>query len=192
LECIYARARIVYVIGIYDRLRLCQTSRTSGDKDERCSRINNTRSGLKDESRRTVTYGLVDPPEIASRKSVSEGTFIRPHVSTQILQTQLATGTYVNVISPVNFEWSVPPKVSSPFLYESAFVGSKETATILAEMVPWLKRLSVTVGILSPLDGESEPTVRFVGPMLRSMSSTNLHQRRHGLTQGYRPRLEYH
>jgi hypothetical protein len=76
----------------------------------------------------------------------------------------------VNVILPVNFEESVPPKVSLPFLTELASVpvGSKETETRLAEMVPWLKRLSVTVGILSPIDGDSEPIVRFVGPILRN------------------------
>jgi hypothetical protein len=118
---------------------------------------------------------------------------MQPRVSTQILQTQLATGTHVNVISPVNFEGSVPPNVSSPFLTELALVGSKDTETKLAEMVPWLKRLSVTVGILSPIDGDSEPTVRFVGPILwKTVSNQNPYGRKSTLTLEYRPRLSCH
>ena len=77
-----------------------------------------------------------------------------------------AVATYVNVMFPVNFEGSTPPKVSSPLMTELVFVGSKDTDTILDEVVPWLKRLSVTVGILLPVDGDSEPIVRFVGPKL--------------------------
>jgi hypothetical protein len=42
----------------------------------------------------------------------------------------------MNVIFPVNFEESLPPKVSSPFLAELEFVGSKDTETRLEEMLP--------------------------------------------------------
>jgi len=78
-----------------------------------------------------------------------------------------AAATYVKVMFPVNFEESMPPKVSSPLMTELVFVGSKDTETILDDVAPWLKRLSVTVGILLPVDGDSEPIVRFVGPKLQ-------------------------
>ena len=78
-----------------------------------------------------------------------------------------AAATYVNVMFPVNFEESMPPKVSSPLMTELVFVGSKDTETILDDIAPWLKRLSVTVGILLPVDGDSEPIVRLVGPKLQ-------------------------
>lgn len=78
-----------------------------------------------------------------------------------------AAATYVNVMFPVNFEESMPPKVSSPLMAELVFVGSKDIETILDDVVPWLKRLSVIVGILLPVDGDSEPIVRFVGPNLQ-------------------------
>ena len=162
-------------------MRIRQTSHTGSDEDEGCSRVDNARSGRKDGGRSAVTYGLVDAPEIARRKCLGEGAFmgfIHPNVSAQILQTHLATGTYVNATSPVNFEESVPPKVSSPFLTELVFVGSKDTETRLAEMAPWLKRLSVTVGILSLIDGDSEPVVRFVGPILRKTLSKQMHMDR--------------
>lgn len=44
--------------------------------------------------------------------------------------------TYVNVMFPVNFEGSMPPKVSSPLITELVFVGSKDTETILDEVIP--------------------------------------------------------
>jgi hypothetical protein len=74
----------------------------------------------------------------------------------------------MNVISPVNLLRSVPPNVSSPFLTgEVVVVGSKDTETILDAMVPWLKRLSVTVGIVLFSAGDSVPIVRLAGPMLK-------------------------
>ena len=59
---------------------------------------------------------------------------------------------------------SVPPKVSSPLVTVSWVDGSKETATTSVEIVPWLKRLSVTVGTVAP--PETVPCVRSTGPML--------------------------
>jgi len=97
----------------------------------------------------------------------------------------------MNVIFPVNFEESLPPKVSSPFLAELEFVGSKDTETRLEEMLPWPKRLSVTVGILFCIDGDSEPIVRFVGPKLQRMVTfvnADPCERKSTLTLGCRPR----
>ena len=42
----------------------------------------------------------------------------------------------VNEIVPVNLVESVPPKVSSPFVTEAEFVGSKETPISLDVIVP--------------------------------------------------------
>ena len=58
---------------------------------------------------------------------------------------------YTKVISPVNLLESTPPKVSSPFVTLSDVVGSKDIPSILFEMRPALKALSVTVGIVPPL-----------------------------------------
>ena len=77
-----------------------------------------------------------------------------------------AVGTHMKVIFPVNLVESVSPNISSPFLSKVPFVGSKDTETRLDGIAPWLKRLSVTVGIRSPLEGDREPIVRFVGPIL--------------------------
>ncbi len=51
----------------------------------------------------------------------------------------------MKVMEPVNLLESVAPKVSSPLVTDSELVGSKETASKLLGMVPWLKRLSVTI-----------------------------------------------
>ena len=56
----------------------------------------------------------------------------------------LQSDTYVKVIEPVNLVESVPPKVTSPFVAESALLGSKDTATRFCGMDPCEKRLSVT------------------------------------------------
>lgn len=45
------------------------------------------------------------------------------------------------------------PHVSSPLLEVRDVVGSKETATRSEVMVPWLNRLSVTVGIVLVVAG---------------------------------------
>lgn len=39
-------------------------------------------------------------------------------------------------MEPVNFELSVPPKVNSPLLLISSVVGSNDTATSFALMMP--------------------------------------------------------
>lgn len=44
--------------------------------------------------------------------------------------------TYANVIEPVNLDESVPPNVNSPFTEERLVVGSKDTDTSRAEIVP--------------------------------------------------------
>jgi hypothetical protein len=72
---------------------------------------------------------------------------------------------YVKLIAPVNLVESVPPHVSSPFVTLSEVVGSNETATRFAEIVPALKRLPVTVGtVVVP---ETVSSVRSTGPMLQ-------------------------
>ena len=69
---------------------------------------------------------------------------------------------------PVYLLWSVPPNVNSPSLTDDvAVIGSKDTETILDGMVPWLKRLSVIVGIVLSLSGDSDPRVRSTGPILQ-------------------------
>jgi len=75
--------------------------------------------------------------------------------------------TYTQVIAPVNLVESVPPNVNSPFLTDVVVVGSKDTATSSDVMVPWLKSLSVTVGMEELLCGDKVPTVKSTGPILR-------------------------
>jgi hypothetical protein len=70
-------------------------------------------------------------------------------------------------MSPVYLLWSVPPNINSPFLTDDVVVGSKDTETILDAMVPWLKRLSVIVGIVLFTAGDSVPMVRSTGPILQ-------------------------
>jgi hypothetical protein len=72
----------------------------------------------------------------------------------------------MNVIFPVNLVWSVSPNVSSPFLIDDVVVGSKDTETRSDAIAPWLKRLSVTVGMLLFSAGERVPIVRSEGPIL--------------------------
>ena len=74
------------------------------------------------------------------------------------------------VIEPVNLEESVPPNVSSPFCSEAVVVGSKDTETMLAGIVPWLKRLSVTVGMREFEFGDKVPSVKSTGPILGNKS----------------------
>lgn len=78
------------------------------------------------------------------------------------------------VISPVNLVESMLPNVSSPFSTKVVFVGSKDTETRSDGMVPWLKKLSVTVGILLSLDGDRVPIDRFVGPRLQRTVFTHV------------------
>lgn len=54
--------------------------------------------------------------------------------------------THVKVTDPVNFVLSVPPKAIEPLLSSSLVAGSKEIPIRSEVIVPWLKRLSVTVG----------------------------------------------
>ena len=70
--------------------------------------------------------------------------------------------------SPVYLVGSTPPNVSSPFLTGTAVVGSKDTETRLLAIAPFLKRLSVTVGISFPLSGVRAPIVRSTGPRLQT------------------------
>lgn len=70
------------------------------------------------------------------------------------------------VIEPVNLLLSVPPKVNSPLLEVAVVVGSKEIPISLAVMIPWLNKLSVTVGILELVAGLKVSSVRSTGPIL--------------------------
>jgi hypothetical protein len=78
------------------------------------------------------------------------------------------------VIDPVNLVESVPPNVNSPFLLESEVVGSNDTETMSDGMVPWLKRLSVTVGTELSESGSNVPTVRSTGPILGNKVSAQI------------------
>ena len=73
------------------------------------------------------------------------------------------------VIDPVNLVESVPPNVNSPFWFGSVVVGSKDTETMSDGIVPWLKRLSVTVGMGVFVSGDKVPTVKSTGPILKNI-----------------------
>ena len=93
----------------------------------------------------------------------------------------------MNVIAPVNFVESVPPNVNSPFLTDVVVVGSNDMPIRSDVIVPWLKRLSVTVGTGVLVCGDKVPTVKSTGPILvnkrvrRGMKATSF-----GLTRGSR------
>jgi hypothetical protein len=70
------------------------------------------------------------------------------------------------VTDPVNLVESAAPNVSSPFLTDSVVVGSKNTPTRSDGIIPWLKRLSVTVGIGVNMSGDKVPIVKSTGPIL--------------------------
>ena len=65
---------------------------------------------------------------------------------------------------------SVPPKVNSPFLTDVVVVGSKDMPIRLDGIVPWVKRLSVTVGMGVLVCGDKVPTVKSTGPILMNKS----------------------
>jgi hypothetical protein len=72
------------------------------------------------------------------------------------------------VMFPVYLLWSVPPNVNSPFLTgDVVVVGSKDTEKTLDAMDPWLKRLSIIVGIVLSTAGDSFPRVKSTGPILQ-------------------------
>ena len=81
---------------------------------------------------------------------------------------------YIHVIDPVNLMGSVPPNVSSPFFSLPVVVGSKGTATSSTGIVPWLNRLSVTVGIGVFVSGDNVPTVKSTGPILGMKSQCGI------------------
>lgn len=60
--------------------------------------------------------------------------------------------THVKPMEPVNLVESVPPKAIAPLTSSEVVVGSKEMPMRWLVMVPWLKRLSVTVGIRVEVD----------------------------------------
>jgi hypothetical protein len=60
--------------------------------------------------------------------------------------------TDVKEMEPVNFVLSVPPNAIEPLTSSSVVVGSKEIPIKLEVIVPWLKRLSVTVGMSVEVD----------------------------------------
>ena len=66
----------------------------------------------------------------------------------------------------MNLVESVPPNVNSPFFSLPVVVGSKDTATSSDGIVPWLNRLSVTVGMAVFVSGDKVPTVKSTGPIL--------------------------
>ena len=75
---------------------------------------------------------------------------------------------YTKVILPVNLDESVPPKVNSPLSFGVVVVGSKDMPISLDVMVPWLNRLSVTVGMEAVVSGDKVPTVKSTGPILKN------------------------
>ena len=77
---------------------------------------------------------------------------------------------YTYVIDPVYLVGSAPPNVNSPFSSDVAVVGSKDTPTRSDEIVPCLKRLSVTVGTVEDVSGDKVPIVKSTGPILGNQS----------------------
>ncbi len=63
----------------------------------------------------------------------------------------------------------MPPKVSSPFVSSSVDVGAKEKPTMRSGMDPWLKALSVTVGM------QDEPRMRVPSDAFRSVALPSGH-----------------
>lgn len=57
---------------------------------------------------------------------------------------------YTKVMSPMNFDGSMPPKMSSPFVADREEEGSKEMPTSFVASSPAAKALSVTVGTVPP------------------------------------------
>jgi hypothetical protein len=74
----------------------------------------------------------------------------------------VSVGVYV--IEPEYLDESVPPSVSSPFVSSLSLPlsGAKYTPSTSVEIVPWLYRLSMNVGISSSPD--TVPSVRSTGP----------------------------
>ena len=67
----------------------------------------------------------------------------------------------------INQSYSVPPHVISPLFDTAEVVGLKEIPMRLEEITPWLKRLSVIVGIVDLVSGDKVPTVKETGPILK-------------------------
>ena len=74
------------------------------------------------------------------------------------------------VIGPMNLVGSAPPNVNSPFVSDIVVVGSKDTPTRSDEIVPCLRRLSVTVGTVEDVSGDKVPVVKSSGPILGNQS----------------------
>ncbi len=68
----------------------------------------------------------------------------------------------------------MPPNVNSPFLTDVVVVGSKDTETRSDVIVPWLKRLSVTVGTSEFESGDKVPIVKSTGPILGNEVSARI------------------
>ena len=86
-------------------------------------------------------------------------------------QNWLAGGVFVvgtNEMEPMNLLPSVAPKSISPFWSFNEVIGASDTPRRLASMVPWEKKLSVTVGMISP--PLVVPFVRSAGPTPRMPS----------------------
>ena len=143
-------------------------SLTGSEQDKGRSGVDNTGRGREDGGR-TVLDGLVDTPVAVSRGSRRRWT-VQFGVRMEILEL-VTTRAYMYVIDPVNLVESMPPNVNSPFLFDDEVVGSNDTETRSDEIVPWLNRLSVTVGIGLFESGDSVPTVKSTGPILGEPSA---------------------
>ena len=78
----------------------------------------------------------------------------------------MTADTYNHVMGGMNRVGSTPPKVNSPFLTDVVVVGSKDTPRRSAGVVPYKKRLSVTVGRAVVVSGDKVPIVKSSGPSL--------------------------
>jgi hypothetical protein len=143
---------------------------TGGEQDKGGSGVDDTSSAREDRSR-TVLDGLVDTPVEAGRVSRRRRA-VQSHVSMEL--EPVTTRAYMFVIDPVNLVESVPPNVNSPFGLDDVVVGSKDTETRSDGMVPWLNRLSVTVGMGVFVSGDRVPTVKSTGPILGDRESARM------------------
>jgi hypothetical protein len=146
---------------------------TGGEQDQGSSGVDNTSSAREDRSG-TILDRLVDTPVEAGRVSRRRRA-VRFRVSMEVFELEpVTTRAYMFVIDPVNLVESVPPNVNSPFWFDDVVVGSKDTETRSDGIVPWLNRLSVTVGIGVFVSGNSVPTVKSTGPILEDKESVRI------------------
>ena len=78
----------------------------------------------------------------------------------------MSRSAYVYVMGPMYCVSSVPPNVNAPIWFGDEVMGSRLMETTSDWIVPWLKRLSVTVGMVAFVLGDKVPRLERRGPSL--------------------------